>query len=459
MKQATKFLVEHAAAGLFMDPGLRKTSITLAAFEFLRQRKLARKMLVVAPKRVIQVTWPEEVQKWADFRHLRYVVLHGPDKERLLQYAADLYLVTPDGLEWLLEGRTPKEVKALGFDLLVVDELTKFKHPRSKRFKRLKRWLPTFKRRWGLTGSPAANGLLDLFGQCYVLDEGRALGRFITHYKIKHFDPPVWGFRWSVKDGHEKLIYRRLKNLTLRMAAEDHLDLPPLLENVVRVSLPDSARASYDQLEDELITVIKSRVVDAANTGVALGRCRQLCAGAIYDPAAEGRRRRPGKATRAWLHLHDEKLDAVDDLVEALNGQQALIAYEFQHDLERLSQRFKGAGAITGGQSEKKLKETLMRWASGDLRILLVHPMAGGHGLNLQASGCAHVVWFTPTWDFELFDQLNRRVYRSGTTAKRVTIHQLIARDTVDEAVVQSLKKKDKGQRALFQALMEMRRK
>ena len=472
MLRAVKFLVEHAAAGLLYDPGLRKTSITLAAIKFLKERRDLRRGLGLAPLRPCYLVWPEEARKWLDFSKLTVKVLHGPDKEDRLGEPADVTVVNFDGLAWLLRaewrvsgGRRSlwwdKERWArLGFDTLVMDELSKLKHSGTRRHRILRQVLPTFQRRGGLTGSPASNSLLDLHGQAYCLDEGRALGRYVTHYRMRWFAPPFYGSRkWIIKPGAEEEIYARLRPLVRREAAEDHLELPPKLDNVVRVDLPPAARKVYDEMEDELVAALDGgEVVSAANAGAALTKCRQLAGGAVYteDDAATnkpGRAARTHRGVRAWREVHAAKVEALTDLVDELQGQPVLVAYEFQHDLVRLRAALgEDTPAIGGGTSMGESADVARRWNAGEVPVLLVHPQAAGHGLNLQEAG-AHVAWFTLTWDYELYDQLNRRLYRSGVKARRVTIHHLVARGTVDEVVLAALRRKARGQGALFEAL------
>lgn len=475
MKRAVKFLLEHAAAGLLFDPGLRKTSITLAALKVLFDKKKVKKVLVVAPLRPCYLVWPAEIKKWADFCHLKYEVLHGPDKEAALHREADIYIINFDGLAWLTGARwetrggrrelkwEKKRWEALGFDMLVVDELSKLKHSSSFRFKIMKLVLPTFSRRWGLTGSPAANSLLDLFGQAFVLDMGKALGQYVTHYRMKFFQLPHYGsFKWVIKPGAEDQIYQALDPLVIRESSEDHLDLPPLLENTVRVDLPPRAREIYDDMEEQLVAQLDENLITAANAATAANKCRQIASGAVYteDPFTN----KPGRAARAhrtreYEIVHDAKLDALCDLIDELQGQPIFVAYEYQHELERLRERLgKDTPALAGGTSMKESQRIESAWNRGEIPVLLAHPQAAGHGLNLQESG-SHVAWLTLTWDYELYDQFIRRVYRSGVKAKRVTVHQFVARGTVDEAVLGSLRKKKGGQSALFEALKNMRRK
>lgn len=475
-KKAVKFLLEHAASALFLDPGLGKTSITLAAIKLLKQKKVLDKVLLIAPLRVCYSVWPKEVEKWKDFEHLKVVVLHGPNKEALLKEDADVYVVNPEGLDWLLQVKKTKVVspktgkvttkvdvdlrrwKALGFDTLIIDELSKFKHTSTNRFKSLKLVLNTFRRRWGLTGSPASNGLMDLFGQCYILDQGRTLGPYITHYRMKYFNPSHDGFSWVLREGADEEIYERLAPLALRMAADDYLDMPTLIENNIRVDLPGDVLQVYSQLEDDLIAKLGDGVVVASNAAAASMKCRQVVNGGIYlDPDIEKLVKAP-KSKREWLNLHTEKVDALADLIEELQGSPLLVAYDFEHDLDRLRERLgKDVPYIGGGVTAKRSAELERAWNAGELPVLLGHPQAMAHGLNLQEVG-HHVCWHSLTWDFELYDQFIRRVLRQGNKSKKVFVHHIIAKGTIDEVVLSALKSKRKGQNALFDALKKLRK-
>lgn len=473
MRKAVKFLLEHACAALFLDPGLGKTSITLAALLLLLRRKLITKVLVIAPLRVAGSTWPREIQKWTDFRGIRYVILHGPKKDKLLQEDADVYIVNFEGLEWLLDvtktknakGKTVVAVdvrrfKKLGFDTLVVDELSKLKNTGTVRFKALKLVLHTFGRRWGLTGSPAANGLLDLFGQTYVLDMGNALGQYITHYRNEYFVPSRDGFNWDLADGSEKRIYKALSPLVLRMAAEDYLELPREIPNNIFVDLPPDARRVYDELEEELIVALEEGDVVAANSAVASGKCRQVASGGVYltPDVTELVKRRRGD--REWALIHHEKTDALVDLIEELQGSPILVAYDFAHDLERIKEKL-GADVpyIGGGTPLKRSRELEHQWNAGKLPYLFAHPSSIAFGLNLQEAG-HHVGWYTLTWNYEEYLQFIMRVLRQGNTSDRVFVHRFLARDTIDEyAVLPSLQRKRRGQNALFAGLKELQRR
>lgn len=464
-KTAVKFLLEHQSAGLLLDPGLGKTSVTLAAFSFLKKRGLASKMLVVAPLRPCYLVWPAEIDEWKDFKHLRYVVLHGKDKEAKLEEDADVYIINPEGLEWLLGARNGKvnfkRWKQLGFDTLVLDELTKWKHSKGKRFKMMKQVLTTFQRRWGLTGTPAPNGLLDLFGQIYMLDGGNALGQYVTHYRVSYFvNPDGKGWKWVPQPGAPERIYEKLKPLCLRMEANDYLDLPQRVDQRFFIDMPDKIVEIYEGLEDDLIAKIDEGLIVASNAASASSKLRQLCNGAMYvdDDVASLVR---GKK-RTVMNFHDLKIEAVQELLEELSGQPLLLAYEFNHDLARLLEAFgKDTPYIGSGVSMKRTKEIEVAWNLGELPLLLGQPASMGHGLNFQRGNAAHVAWFSMFWDLELYDQFVKRILRQGNKALRVFNHHFIMRrpegPTIDQLVYMAQRRKERGQQALSDALKDMR--
>ena len=472
-KKGVKFLLEHGAAGIFADPGVGKTSIAYGAFKILKKQGLASKMLVIAPLKPCYLVWPKERDKWKDFNHFRVEVLHGPKKEEALNRDADIYIVNPDGLDWLLgctriklpSGRVAvtvdlKRFKSFGFDVLCVDELSKFKHIQSGRFKALKQVIGTFGRRWGLTGSPAANGLMDLFGQCYILDMGRTFGAYITKFRSQYFVPSYDGFGYLMRHGAEKEIYDRLRPLVLRLAAEDYVDMPDVVLNKIKFKLPDKAQKIYDELEQDLVAKLDGGVVTASTAAVAMIKCRQVASGGLYLDGRLATMDDPSpKRERKWQHIHDEKTDLLEDLVEELQGTPLLVAYDFAHDLDRLRKRFGKLFRVIGaGSTSAADAETEKLWNQGKLPLLFGHPMSVGHGLNLQQAG-NHVAWYSLTWDYELYDQFNRRVRRQGNKHQTVFIHHLMAEDTVDEDMYYALLHKQRGQNALFKALLERRRK
>lgn len=476
--ESVKFLLEHACAGLFLDPGLGKTSITLAAIKILKRKKMLNKVLLIAPLRVIYQVWRQERDHWADFKGLKIELLHGKDKEQALKRKADIYLINPEGLDWLLQtekkkgpsGRTQVKVniklfKKHKFDVLVIDELSKFKRVNTNRFKAIKKVLHTFSRRWGLTGSPMPNGLLDLFGQAFILDEGNALGPYITHYKNKYFtalDPQ--GYKLVIRKGAEKEIFEKIKPLALRLSAEDHLDMPSRVDNNIMVDLPDKAMQIYKAVETELFAQINEGVIVAANTVSASSKCRQIASGGIYldqdiSEADDVLEFLKAKKNKEWAGIHDAKLDALEDLIEELQGAPLLVAYDFKHDLYRLQARLgEDIPYIGGGVSMKRSNELEGLWNAGELPVLFAHPMAAAHGLNLQKAG-HHVAWYSLTWDYELYDQFIRRVLRQGNTSKRVFIHHILARGTIDEIILKAVKSKGKNQNNFFKALQKEAKK
>jgi hypothetical protein len=438
--KAIRFLLERGGAGLFLDPGLGKTSIVLAAFQILKNKGIAKKMLVIAPRRPMYEVWPAEINKWEGFNDLTYCVLHGSDKEDGLDVDADIYVINPEGLPWLLAGNRLARLK---IDILCVDELSKFKHTNTQRFKTIKPVLSLFQRRWGLTGTPAANGLMDLFGECYMLDLGAALGRFITHYRANYFiQGGFGGYEYKPAPGAYERILDKIKPLALYMQAEDYLDLPELVNVEIKVNLPEQARRVYKDMEDKFFAELGGAEISAVSASAVGIKCRQIANGAVYDVT--------GKATA----IHDEKLDALSELVEELNGEPALVLYEFNHDRDRILEKMPGTPYIGGGMSDKKVSAYIMEFNAGTLPVLLAHPASAGHGLNLQKVS-NHVVWFGLPWDFELYDQALRRVYRQGNPNTHVFIHHIIAHKTLDEKVLKVLRAKNRVQRTLLEALKE----
>ena len=441
-----------------------KTSIALAAFKTLKKIGMSRRMLVVAPLRPCHQVWPKEGHKWLDFSDLKFQVLHGPHKEDGLTARADVFVINPEGLDWLLDVQTFKtgnrtqvkvnldRLKRMACNILCLDELSKYRHTDTNRFKMLKPALCLFDRRWGLTGSPTSNGLMGLFGQCFVLDQGRTFGPYITHYRTKFFVQGWDGYTWTLKEGADKQIFEACRPLMLRKAAEDYLDLPEMVPDDIMVELPKAAKQVHDQLYNQLITKINDRTVMAATAGSASIKCRQVANGAIYmDEEVKAFVKSSGK--REWVGLHEAKTEALLDLIDELQGAPLLVAYDFKHDLERLQAKLgKDVPYIGGGVSTKRAAELEWLWNAGKLPVLLGHPQSIGHGLNLQEAG-NHICWYSNTWDYELYDQFNKRVLRQGNKHKHVYIHRIIANVAIDRAMVQALERKQKGQNAFFDAI------
>lgn len=438
-QKAVKFLLQQGAAALFLDPGLGKTSIFLAAVKILKKEKLVRKTLLIAPLRVCYLVWPKEISKWKDFTGISYQILHGKDKEKNLYKEADIFIINPEGLTWLAK----HNLKKLGFDMLGIDESSKFKASNTQRFKLLKNMLGMFRRRVIMTGSPSPNGMMDLFSQIFILDGGASLGRFITHYRNNFFYPSGFGgYEWKLQPGAEKRIQERIKPMVLRLEAKDYLELPELIENNIYITLDKNAREIYDEIEDELFVDLTKGEIVAANAAGASTKCRQIANGGVYDE------------DRTVFTVHMEKAEAVAELVAELQGTPAFIAYDFHHDLERL---YRVLGIDTPNISTANPKQASRieaDWNAGKIPVLLGHPASVGHGLNLQGSG-NHVIWHSLTWNFEHYDQFNKRVLRQGNKNTHVYVHHIIAENTVDIAILTALKLKDTTQRSLLAGLKE----
>ena len=443
-----KFLVSQGAGALFWDPGMAKSSTVLGAFKILKARGLVKRMLVVAPLRPAYSVWPGEIAKWAEFNDLTWSLLHGEEKNSRVHDKSDIHIINPEGLAWLFGtyGKKGPTLRKTGsdpwpWDMLVIDESTRFKHTNTNRFKTLRPYLRMFPRRYILTGSPAPNGLMDLFGQVFILDGGAALGGYITHFRNNYFTPTGYGgYEWRLIQGAEKQIYAKLKPLVMRLSAEDYLDLPPLIYNTVSVSLPVRARQVYSQMEEDLFTVLDGESITAANAAAATNKCRQVANGGIYHEGG-----------KEWSDIHEAKVEAVSEIVEELSGKPVLIAYEYAHDLSRLQRAFPGAPYIGGGVSAGRFAAIESAWNRGEIPVLLAQPQSVSHGLNLQGTA-ATVIWHSLTWNLEDYEQFIRRVWRQGQKEK-VIVHHIVAKDTIDEAVMLAIAGKDRTQKALLGAL------
>ncbi len=403
--------------------------------------------LVIAPLRVCYDVWPAERDKWADFGGLTVEVLHGAHKTKALARKADIYCINPEGLQWLT---AQNDFKRRRFDVLVIDESSKFKAGNTQRFRILKRSLGKFARRWILTGTPAPNGMGDLFSQVYILDQGAALGQYITQFRKEYFLPV--GFDWHLQPGAEARIQEKLKPISLSLSARDYLELPEEITKTTWVELPPAARRVYDALETQFLATLDSgERVTAVSAAVAAGKCRQVANGALY--LEEALAHKAVGSTRQYEAVHAEKLDALCDLIEECAGQPVLVAYEFEHDLRRLRDRLGAATPyIGGGVSMAQTRQTVAAWNAGQIPVLLGQPQAMAHGLNLQGGG-NHVVWFALPWNLELYLQFNQRVLRQGSKHAHVFVYHLAARQTVDVAVLAALRSKHRTQRTLLDAL------
>lgn len=589
-QRAIKFMLERPCGGLFMDPGLGKTSITLAAASILLEKKLVKHLLVVAPLRVVYSVWPQEVEKWDQFRHLSVGIMHGPKKHKILDEDYDIYLMNPEGLLWLRDtgrykefdglvvdecfvggtlvqtsrGEVPIESVRVGDRVLTIDgwrgvlntfegcaaatvlvslsngksfectpshevwtqeagwveatnlcdytlvdvprvrglpqsnreavagqaqgslvagprvesvahlqrhgakpvydlqiegaheytvagvrvhNSTKFKHTNTRRFKAMRAMIPHFDRRYILTGTPAPNGLIDLFGQIYLLDGGEALGRYVSHYRANYFEQIDSGYLWVPRAGAKKEVYDKIAPLVMRLDQHDYLEMPHRKVTDIVVDLPEKAMKSYKELETTFVTKLQAGEIVASNAAVASHKLRQIASGGVYVEDADGK--------RTAEHMHDAKTEACKDLVEQFQGQPTVIAYDTHHDLDRLRKAFgKDLPYIGGGVSATRGNDLASLWNQGRLPVLALHPASAAHGLNLQHGGC-HCIWYTLTWDLEQYDQLIRRVWRQGQERNVVFIYHIIARGTMDHVVAKRLITKDTEQRSLLDSLRE----
>lgn len=431
---AIEKIIENPAYALLLDMGLGKTVSTLTAIDTLMNDYFdVTKVLVIAPKRVAEDTWSREIEKWEHLHHLTVSKVLGDVKtrRRALQKKADIYVINRENVEWLVE----ETGKHWDFDMLVIDELSSFKNPQAKRFKALRKIRPRIKRVVGLTGTPAPNGLLDLWSQMYLMDCGERLEKTVTAYRRKYFNEMNRGnFKaYELREEAENQIYEQIKDISLSMKAKDYLKaLPDAVYNVVTVDIADKERALYKQLEKEYILEFSEGDVVASTAAVLSNKLLQLSSGAVYND------------NDGVQLVHDAKLDALDEIVESAQGQPILVFYNYQHDVARIKKRFKQAQELGGSES-------IERWNNGDIPILLAHPASAGHGLNMQDGGHI-IVWFGINWSLELYMQANARLHRQGQK-ETVIIHHLVLRDSIDERVMEVLQGKEQQQEALMEAV------
>ncbi|GAB6174483.1 DEAD/DEAH box helicase [Paradesulfitobacterium aromaticivorans] len=431
---ATEYILQNPVAAILLDMGLGKSVITLTAiFDLTLDSFLVRKVLVIAPLRVARDTWPAEIEKWDHLYGLKYTVAVGNEKERksAMMQKAQVYLINRENVEWLVT----KSGLPFDFDMVVVDELSSFKSHQAKRFRSLLKVRPGVKRIVGLTGTPSSNGLMDLWAEFRLLDMGQRLGRFIGDFRSTYFVPDKRNaqvvFSYKPRPGAEEAIYRLISDITISMKGSDYLKLPELVINEVPVQMSASEEEHYQTMKDEMVLSLKGKEIDAANAAALSGKLLQMANGAVYDE------------NHGVAHLHDRKLDVLEDLIEAANGKPVLIAYWFKHDLQRILERFPA--------KQLDSTESIRLWNAGKIPIAVIHPASAGHGLNLQAGGST-LVWFSLTWSLELYQQTNARLWRQGQK-DTVVIHHLMAKGTIDEQVMKALMLKDKTQTALIEAV------
>ena len=450
-------LLERSAAGLFLDPGLGKTSITLGALSVLKKQGIPHRALIVAPMRVMYNVWPNEIKKWEDFAHLSVGILHGKTRADVYKLPFDVTVVNPEGIPWLSANWKLWKHKP---DILVVDESTKFKSWNAVRFKTLKGLLKYFRRRWILTGTPTPNSLIDLFAQVYIMDEGAALGEYITKFRSTYFRQTGYqGYEYKPEEGAEEKIYEKIAPYILRLSAKDHIDMPDKMEQEIYVTLPPKARAIYKKIEDELFAEIADGYSATVGHAAAAGlKCQQVANGGLYVDMPESEDgSMPVKQARPWVDIHNEKVDALADLVEELQGSPLLVGYSFITDVEKIRDKLgTHIPFIGGGVKQAELDDIIPRWNRGEIPVLLGHPASMAHGLNLQGA-CNHVAWFSMTWNLEHYDQFVGRVWRQGSKFGHVVVHHFIAEKTVDEAILFALKRKGKTQTSVLEALAKYR--
>ena len=430
-------MVSQPAFGALAKPGFGKTSTTLAAFSVLKDNGAARGLLIVAPLRPVYNVWPAEISKWSDFEGLSVEILHGPKKAEALARKADVYLINYDGLAWL-ESQVSK-MKTLPFDVLVLDESTKIKNTNTARYKLLKSMRARFSRCWILTGTPAPNGVQDLFGQLYMLDQGKRLGRFITHFRREYFNeyPQRGGYSlWEPRRNAREQIEAKISDITVTFDAPPK---PGLNENFIKVELGSAALKVYRGLEDDYFAELGAGAVTAVNAAAKSMKLRQITGGGVYG-------------TDGAVVLDDAKVDALVDLIEEQAGQPLLVAVQFQHEVERISKALGYEVPYLGGGITVAKSNTIVdEWNAGKIPVLLAHPSSVAHGLNLQSGGNA-VVWFSLTWNAEEFEQLVARVWRQGQT-KDCVVHYIVAEGTIDDDVLEALRLKTSVQEALMNSL------
>ena len=439
-KYAIDYIEAHPVAAVLLDMGLGKTVISLTAvFDLLFDSFLVHRVLVIAPLRVARDTWPAEIQKWKHLSGLTYAVAVGTARERkaaLLQ-SSDVTIVNRENLGWLIDSSGVP----FDYDMVIVDELSSFKNHRSKRFKALMKVRPSIKRIVGLTGTPSSNGLMDLWAEFQLLDQGKRLGRFISQYRLNYFVPDKRNgeivYSYKPLPGAEDAIYQRISDITISMKSTDHLKMPELISTEYEVQLSEEERKRYEELKSDLVLQLHGDEITAANAAALTGKLAQLSNGAVYSD--------DGKI----IEFHDRKLDALEDIIEAANGKPLLVAYWFRHDLERIRKRF--------DVREIKSSEDIKDWNAGKIPVAVVHPASAGHGLNLQSGGST-LVWFGLTWSLELYQQTNARLWRQGQASSTVVIQHIVTADTIDGQILNALRRKDKTQAALINAVKAVMR-
>jgi len=429
--KAVDFIKSRGSCALWVDMGLGKTVATLTAIADLMDTFTVGRVLIIAPLRVAQHTWPEEIVRWSHVRHLSYAVLCGNHKQRIsaLQRDVDMHIINREQVAWLVDTLG----KNWHYDMVVIDEASSFKSSKTKRFKALKKTLPHIDRLIELTGTPTSNGLLDVWSQLYLVDCGERLGKTFSGFRWKYFVSDYTGYNWHPTQGSETAIYEKLQDVCMTLSAKDYLNMPARIDNTILVELSASETDNYRALERDFILALEDSTIEAFSAAALSNKLLQFCNGAVYTDDSG-----------SWTTLHQHKLNALADIVDEAAGQPVLVAYNFRSDRARIKAAFKQAVAVDE-------LDAISRWNAGKIPILLAHPASAGHGLNLQSGGHI-IVWFGLNWSLELYQQFNARLHRQGQT-KPVIIHHLVVNNSVDTTVMESLRNKHTTQKALLDAL------
>lgn len=442
-KVCVEHIISHPFCGVFLDMGLGKTISTLTAIEELKYDYCEiDTVLIIAPKRVVETVWEEEAKKWDHTKHLTFSKIIGTERQRLaaLKVKADVHIISRDNIAWLCSLYAAK----LPYDMLVIDELSSFKSHQTQRFKSLRLARPWFKRVVGLTGTPAPNGLINLWSQMYLIDRGERLEKTITAYRSRYFRPGASNgyvvYSYKLLSDSERLIQERIKDICISMRAEDYLEMPERIDNFVRVTMPDKLMDAYKKFEQENVITLANEIeegtttVNAVNAAALSNKLLQFANGAMYDE------------NKNVVPIHDLKLEALKEIIEAADGKPVLVAWTYQFDRDRIKNYFRSMAP-----RELKTAEDINDWNAGKVRLMLAHPASAGHGINLQAGGNI-IVWYGLTWSLELYQQFNARLYRQGQK-QRTIIHHIVNTGTHDEDVVRALKSKDKTQNNLMNSI------
>ena len=433
---AIDYIIRNKESGIFLDMGLGKTVITLTAIEELMYNSFeVKRVLVVAPLRVARDMWSGECDKWDHLKHIKMSLILGDERERIraINRNADIYVINRENLAWLIDHYG----KSFPYDMVVLDELSSFKDPSSKRFRKMKSVRQFVKRIVGLTGTPAPNGLLDLWSQIYLLDRGKRLGKYISAYRNEYFLPDKRNgqviYSYKPRPYAEREIYKKISDICVSMKAIDYIKMPDRVNNFIEVNMSKNEKALYDRLERDTLLPFTDGDIDAVNAAALATKLLQMANGAVYDE------------NKSVKHIHYKKLEALEELYESANGKPVLIFYTYKHDRDRIK-------ALLGKDARVlDTAQDIIDWSNGDIKAAVAHPASTGHGLNLQAGGST-IIWYGLTWSLELYQQANARLWRQGQK-DTVVVHHIITKDTIDEQVIRVIQKKERGQSALMNAV------